>query len=68
MRVNDDVYKVEAGKAQWGSGGAEWVPLASVRGSGNLWWKMRRVQAVFPQINEQANRNTLSSAILALSG
>jgi hypothetical protein len=68
LRVNDDVYQGEAGKAEWEGGGAEWVPVASVRESGNLWWKMRRMQAVFPQINEQANRNTLSSAIRAMSG
>lgn len=65
LRVNEGVYQVEAGKAE---GGAEWVPVASVRDNAKLWWKMRRVQAVFPQINEQANRNTLSSAIRALSG
>lgn len=68
LRVREGIYEIEAGRAGWDGGGTEWVTAASVRASTNLWWKMRPIQEIFPLVNENATRKTLTSAIEALGG
>jgi hypothetical protein len=65
LRYRNDRFEVEIGKDRKTFA---WEPVASVPDDRLLWWKMRPIQELFPQIGERAEGRTLINAITAIRG
>lgn len=65
LRFRNERFEVEVGKDRKTSA---WEEVASVPDDKYLWWKMRPIQEVFPQIGERAEGRTLINAITAIRG
>lgn len=69
LKFDGGVYKVEINKKQEdGSYTRTWVPVDGLSDGTWLWWAMLPLHEKFPQLNEEANKDTLFDAVKALAG
>ncbi|HEX7732610.1 MAG TPA: hypothetical protein VF415_08185 [Rhodanobacter sp.] len=68
LKIDGGTYMVHLNRKEGDAIVPEWRPVSGLKDGSWLWWAMMPLHQKFPQLNEDNNKDILSTAVQALAG